>query len=130
MILLPEATFPLIGIGYRGVFVGYLLLHIDRREHNAPSARPHHPEHLSHGQTIVLNMLENMVTKNNIELIIGKRNLLNIHLDLCQRRFEICSHIIEFRQPLESLDETIFGSDVQQPGRRFEKVGLVLQIEP
>lgn len=75
-------------------------------------------------------MLENMVAEYHVELAVGKRNPLNVHLDLRQRGLQIGRHVIERRQLLETLQETTLGRDMQQTGRRLEESGLVLQIEP
>lgn len=114
MVFLSEMPLPLRGVGDRRVLVSRLALRVDRREHDAPSARPHHAVHFAHRAAVVVDMLENMVAEYHVELAVGKRNPLNVHLDLRQRGLQIGRHVIERRQLLETLQETTLGRDMQQ----------------
>src|SRR5690554_412463 len=75
-------------------------------------------------------MLQHMVAKDHIKSVVPKRNLVDIHLYIGQRRFDVTGDVVEVLQAFEAVNKTSLRSNMQYLLGSRKKIGFRLQKQP
>src|SRR5690606_21833659 len=108
MVSLTKKSFPLYRISDCFIFQCPSLV-INGRLYDSPAIGLQDTVDLATGFDIIIHMFQDMVAKHDIKGIVFKRNLVDVHFHLRQRRFYVARNIVEVVQSLKPVDKAKLG---------------------
>ena len=133
MVVLPEDARALIGVGDRVILEGLFVIRLHGREQDAPAAGFEDAVEFVQRPAVVGDVFEQVVAEDDVDRIIGQRDLLYVEMQVGQRAFEIGRDVLP-RMPrkmgFQVAHDADFGRDVERAGKIRQQVGLTCEVEP
>lgn len=130
VVVLPKAALAFCGVGNAGIFVGSFLGGHKWNLEDSPSAGFHDPMQFTEALSVVGDVFQDMVAKDDVEPIVFQGDLVQVEVEVGQGRFDVAGEdgqiFLAFEPPVEAL----FGGDVQQVLGPFEEVGKTVEVDP
>ena len=133
MVVLPEDARALIGVGDRVILEGLFVIRLHGREQDAPAAGFEDAVEFAERLAVVGDVFEQVVAEDDVDRIIGQRDLLYVEMQVGQRAFEVGRDVLP-RMPrkmgFQVAHDADLGRDVERAGIAFEQVSLAREVEP
>ena len=129
MVVLPEETLTFLGVGDTRVLEG-VDIRVDRHQKNGPATGFQNSLNLRKGLVRVADMLQHMVADDHVVSVARLVDGRHVEMEVGNGRIEVGGGVVEVLQGAETLQERLFGREMQDLQRRGEEVRLLLQVEP
>ena len=94
VVVLPEDARALIGVGDRVILEGLFVIRLHGREQDAPAAGFEDAVEFAQRLAVVGDVFEQVVAEDDVDRIIGQRDLLYVEMQVGQRAFEVGRDIL------------------------------------